>query len=211
MEIQKLTNFLKQRYRNHSGAVHRRSASPFEVLISCVLSQRTRDENTELASKKLFAVANTPEALAKLEENKIAELIKPAGFYNQKAKKLKQISQILLDKYNGEVPSERECLLELPGVGVKTTNVTLSYCFDKSVIPVDVHVNVIAKRLGFAEEKDDVETVRHKLEKLIPGDERYHVHLELIHFGKEICTTAHPKCYLCPFIKECLYENKNLK
>lgn len=211
MKISKLIRFLKEKYGARTGAVHQRSHNPFETLISCVLSQRTRNEETEKASRKLFAVADTPEKILKLSDEELTELCRPAGFYRQKARKIKEICKILLDRYKGKVPDKREELMNLPGVGFKTSAVVMSYCFDDSFIPVDTHVSCIAKRLGFAGEKDDVETIRKKLEKLVPKKDRYHFHLELIHFGRDVCRTNHPKCFLCTFTKECLWFGKNKK
>ena len=195
--------FLEKRYGDKTGAVHRRSDSPFKVLISCIISQRTKDETTDVVSNKLFRVADTPRKILKLSNKKLEELLNPAGFYRQKTKKIKQVSKILLKKYKGKVPNTREELMELPGVGYKTSAVTMSYCFGSDIVPVDAHVFVIAKRLGFATEDADVEEVRKSLEKLIPKNKRYKTHLKMIHFGKEICTTRNPKCKKCPLLKKC--------
>jgi endonuclease-3 len=172
-------------------------------LISCVLSQRTTDINTEKASRQLFAVAKTPQKISKLPIKRLEKLIKPSGFYRQKAKNIKKISKILLEKYNGKIPSSREDLMDLPGVGYKTSAVVLSYCFNEPIIPVDIHVEVVSKRLGFASLNADVENVRKSLEKLIPENKRYKVHLEIIHFGKEICKTRNPRCSECPLNLDC--------
>ncbi len=195
--------FLEKEYGDRSGAVHRRLGSPFKVLISCILSQRTTEENTEKASKKLFRIADTPRKILKLTDNRLQSLIKSAGFYRQKTKKIKQVCNILLKDYRGKVPKTREELMKLPGVGYKTSAVTMSYCFNSPIIPVDTHVFEVSKRLGFAPINSDVEEVRRSLEKLVPKNKRYKTHLEIIHFGREVCRKAHPKCKTCPILKKC--------
>ncbi len=207
MKIQTLINFLKKNYGKRTGAIHQ-FRKPFEVLVACVLSQRTREENTDVAARQLFAKAKTPQQILTLKDSELQKLIKPSGFYRQKAKTLKKLSKILIEKYNSKVPNTREELLKLPGVGFKTSAVIMSYCFDPGFIPVDVHVEKIAKRLGFADEKDDVETVREKLEAVVSKEDRYHFHLELIHFGRDICHKSKARCHLCPFTKNCLWYLK---
>ena len=177
---------------------------PFKVLISCILSQRTKDEITREASRKLFRVADTPNKLLKLSEKKIANLIYPVGFYRQKAKKIKKLCKILLKKYEGKVPEIREELLKLPGVGFKTADVVLSYGFKKPVIAVDVHVKVISRRLGLTK-SEDPEQIREDLHRLIPIKFRRFVNLLFVEFGKDICRTARPRCDVCPIRKYCRY------
>ena len=202
-KMETVLKFLKKNYGDRTGAVHRRRDSPYQVLVSCVLSQRTKDENTEKTSAMLFKLATTPEQMVGLPVAKLEKAIHSSGFYRQKAKNIKALSKILIDEYDGKVPSNREQLMELPGVGWKTSAVVLSYSFNSDIIPVDTHVNRVSKRLGFAAEKDDVEAVREKLERLVSEKLRYHTHLEMIHFGKEICRPINPLCTQCELLKIC--------
>lgn len=209
--IKKFAKVLDERYRDSTGAVHRRSDSDFEVLISCILSQRTTDANTEKASSQLFAVARTPKEVLKLSDKELEKLIRPSGFYREKTKTIKKVCGMLLEKYSGKVPYTREELMSLPGVGYKTSAVVMSYCFGAPIIPVDVHVEVISKRLGFAPKNADVEAVRESLEKLVPPKKRYKFHLKMIHFGKDTCRTANPRCQICPMNDVCQYGKKRLR
>ncbi|MDI6806299.1 MAG: endonuclease III [Candidatus Aenigmarchaeota archaeon] len=200
MEITKLIKILNKRYK-----IKPWKEKPFKVLIATILSQRTKDEITRSACRRLFKVADTPEKILKLSEKQIIRLIYPAGFYRQKAKKVKKLCKILLRKFRGRVPSSREELLKLPGVGYKTADVVLSVGFGSPIIAIDVHCNVIAKRLGIADKNDDVETVREKLNKKIPEKFRLITNLLFVEFGKDICRTAKPRCKICPIRNFCKY------
>jgi endonuclease-3 len=210
-KARRLLRFLKRRYFGRHGAVEESSESVFEVLVSCVLSQRTKDEKTEIASARLFRKANTPQKILKLSPKELVSLIKPAGFYNQKAKKIRALSKILIDKYDGIVPDTRDELMELPGVGPKTAAIVQVYGYGQSVIPVDVHVEVVAKRLGLVPEKMKPEKVQFELEGLVPEKERYPVNYSLVKFGKEICRTARPRCEVCPLTEICVYYKRVMK
>lgn len=185
---------------------------PFRNLVICILSQNTSDKNSIKAYIMLLKKFKkiTPHILSRAKVKEIKEAIKPGGLYNVKAKRIKQLSKILLEKYNGKVPDTREELLKLPGIGYKTADVVLCYGYGKPVIPVDTHVNTISKRLGIADEKDDLETVREKLHMIVPENKRTIVNHLFVEFGKEICRTRLPLCYKCPIVKLCPYENKNL-
>jgi endonuclease-3 len=178
--------------------------NPFKVLISCILSQKTKDEVTRGASEKLFKVANTPEKILKLSEKKIESLIYPVGFYRQKAKRIKKVCKFLIQKYKGKVPNSREELLKLPGVGFKTADVVLSYGYGKPVIAIDTHVFHVARRLGLTK-SNDPEKIRGELHKIIPEKFRLIVNLLFVEFGKEICRTIKPRCETCPIKKFCEY------
>jgi endonuclease-3 len=202
--IQKIIQILQKKYK-----IEPWEENPFKILISTILSQRTKDEVTREASKRLFKVASSPEKILKLSEKEIAKLIYPVGFYRQKAKKIKKLCKILLEKYNGKVPSTREELLKLPGVGFKTADVVLCCSFGQAIIPIDVHVAVISRRLGLTKNKD-TEKIREDLHRKIPKKSRRIVNLLFVEFGKDICRTARPRCYVCPILKRCPYKNKNL-
>lgn len=145
------------------------------------------------------------------QKKRIAKLIYPVGFYNQKAGRIKQICRILLKDYKGRVPHTREELIQLRGVGAKTASIVLAYAYGVPTIAVDTHVNRISKRLGIVPNNSKPEKTQEVLEKLIP--ERYQIlvnHL-LITFGKDICQSRKPKCYTCPIEKLCPYPNKTPK
>lgn len=199
-----ICRFLKGRYKNHLLNLKNWHNSNFQLLIATILSQRTRDENTEKAASNLFRVAGTPKAILRLSNKKLQQLIKPSGFYRQKAKKIKQVSRIILEKYKGKVPGTREKLLELPGVGYKTADVVLCYGFGKKTIPVDVHVAVCSKRLGLTENSEP-EKIRIDLEKIVPERCKRIINLGFVNFGREICLTRNPRCGICELKKICGY------
>lgn len=206
-----LLSFIGREYLGRHGAVEESSESPFQVLVSCVLSQRTKDEKTEIASAQLFRKADTPQKILKLSDRELVRLIKPAGFYNQKAKKIKALSRMLIEDFGGVVPDTREELMELPGVGPKTAAIVQVYGYGHSVIPVDVHVEVVAKRLGLVPQKMKPEDVQFALEGLIPAKERYPVNYSLVKFGKEICRTARPRCEVCPLTGICVHYKRVMR
>jgi len=176
--------------------------SPYRVLISTVISLRTKDAVTLSASNRLFAKADTPEQMIKLSQEVIEQLIFPAGFYRNKAKNIISISKILLDTYNGKVPPDREKLLSLPGVGVKTANLTLNLGFNINAICVDTHVHRIANRCGWITTKNPDESEK-ALELIMP--EKYWIPLNelLVTYGQLICTPLSPRCSECPITADC--------
>jgi endonuclease-3 len=197
---------LKKYFSKRIGSVHK--YTPFEVLISCILSQRTREENTEIASDRLFRIVSTPEEILRLNIRKIESLIKPAGFYRQKAKRIKEVSRILLEKYNGKVPKDRKELMSLPGVGFKTSAIVLSYGYNIPIIAVDTHVNRISKRLGLVKKDADVEKVREALESVFPKDKWFLVNLGCVNFGREVCRPIRPRCEICELRSVCNFYNE---
>lgn len=205
-KTQRIISFFRAQY-SHDIKTHpnNREREPFRVLISTVLSQRTREENTWEATKELFDEISSPRELLLLDDEKLRKLIKKSGFFRQKSRTLKMISRALLDFYKGKVPSEREDLIKLPGVGPKTADVVLSHSFGSGNIAVDVHVDVCSKRLGLVPEDADYEKTRKILEELTPPKERKLVNLGFVFFGRNICLTAHPKCGICPFSGFCRY------
>ena len=188
-----------------------RKEKPFEVLVHGILSARTRDEVTYAAQERLLKIAKTPEKLAKLPLRKIRKIIYPVNYYVGKAKRLKEVSKLLVKKYKGKIPDKREELLGLPGVGPKIADLVLLFGYGEKVIPVDTHVETVSKRWHIVDAKAKPEVVREKLHSLIAEKDRPAVNQLLVAFGKDICTTPVPKCYICPVEKLCPYENKNLK
>ncbi len=177
---------------------------PFSLLVATVVSQRTRDETTLVVASRLLEMAPTPEALARLDEEKIARILRPAGFYREKARKLKKIAEILIEKYGGKVPDTEEGLLSLPGVGRKTANIVLAYAFGKPAIAVDTHVHRIFNRLGVVNTKTPEQT-EEALKKILPEELWIPLNHSFVGFGKKICRPISPRCEVCPLKDECNY------
>ncbi len=175
---------------------------PFRVLISTVISLRTRDEVTLAASNRLYELADSPQAIAGLDEEMIASLIYPAGFYKTKAKNIRAIAEILIREYEGEVPPDRDALLALPGVGIKTANLTLNLGFNIEAICVDTHVHRISNRMGWISTKTPEESEK-ALQSVMPRHHWIPLNEMLVLFGQQVCTPLSPKCSLCPLNEEC--------
>lgn len=175
---------------------------PFSVLISTVISLRTKDDVTLNASRRLLAEAPDPRAMLQLSEDRIADLIFPAGFYRRKAMQIRQISEILVSEYDGNVPSDAGLLMQLPGVGIKTANLTLNLGFGIDAICVDCHVHQISNRLGWIETKTPEESEK-ALQPVMPR--RFWIPLNelLVSYGQEVCTSVSPKCSMCPENRSC--------
>lgn len=176
--------------------------SPFHLLVSCVISLRTKDEVTHNASRRLYELANTPTELAALDEGAIASAIYPAGFYNTKAGQLRRIATILIDSHGGEVPADEAAMLELPGVGRKTANLVLGLGFDIPAICVDTHVHRISNRLGLVETKTPDATEK-ALQVVLPKDLWIDINDLLVTFGQNRCHPTSPKCTGCPLDDLC--------
>ena len=182
---------------------------PFKILIGTILSARTRDETTTNVIKMLFSRFKNPYELSRANLKEIKEIIQKIGFYNVKATRIKEVSKILVDKYNGNVPSNIEDLLTFPGVGRKTANCVLVYGFRKPAIPVDVHVHRISNRIGIVNTKKPEET-EIVLQKSIDRKYWTAVNETFVVFGQNICLPIKPKCNLCRLTKLCkYYENNN--
>ena len=176
--------------------------NPFLVLVSCILSLRTRDPVSLAASYRLFAHAKTPQALIRLSAKTIEKLIYPTGFYRQKTKQLLALSTILLEKYRGTVPNTEKELMELPGVGPKTTALVLNEGFGIPTICVDTHVHRISNRLGLIKTKT-VEETSIELKKLLPKKYWSKYNKLMVMWGQNICVPISPKCSICPLLPLC--------
>lgn len=187
----------------------------FKILISVLLSARTKDAVTQAASNKLFAAADTPQKMALLDEKKIAELISPVGFWEQKAKYIKAIAAILSElaekcKAHGNtdeadcIPDTFEGLTALPGVGRKTANLVMSLAFGTPSIAVDTHVFRISQRLGWAKGKNP-EEIEFQLKTVFPEEYWNRINYTLVGFGQTLCKPVNPLCHLCAITSECLY------
>lgn len=180
--------------------------SPFELLISTILSAQCTDERVNLVTKELYKEYNTPEAIVTLTEEELGEKIRSCGFYKNKSKNILGCCKMLLEKYHGEVPKTMEELIELPGVGRKTANVVMANVFGIPAIAVDTHVFRLSNRIGIAKGKD-VEEVEQKLMKNIPKKMWSDAHHYLIWHGRKICNARKPKCEECPIVQYCEYYN----
>jgi len=178
------------------------SHDPFKVLISTVLSLRTKDETTAAASRKLFKLADNPADMLKISEKKIMNAIYPVGFYKTKAKNIKTISKELMEKYDGRVPDDIDELLKFKGVGRKTANLVVTLGYNKPGICVDTHVHRISNRFGYIKTKtpDETEMV---LRKKLPRDYWIDYNSLLVAFGQHLCRPISPKCSECPVEEYC--------
>jgi len=179
-----------------------RGALPFEVLVSTILSLRTKDEVTHAACERLFAVARTPEALLALPQQQLARLIYPVGFYTTKAKRIHQVSRLILENHDGRVPDEIDALLALPGVGRKTANLVLAEGFRKPAICVDTHVHRISNRIGLVNTPTPEKT-EFALRKVLPTAYWRRFNKLLVAFGQAICRPLSPFCSRCPVAGMC--------
>ena len=182
-------------------------ASTFELLIAVMLSAQATDISVNKATRDLFKIANTPEAILKLGEKGLKKYIKTIGLYNTKAKNVLKTCQILIEKFNSEVPKQRAELESLPGVGRKTANVILNTAFGEPTLAVDTHIFRIANRIGLASGKTPL-AVEQNLLKVIPKEYLHDAHHWLILHGRYICTARKPKCLECLIRDLCEYENK---
>jgi endonuclease-3 len=180
---------------------------PFRVLVATILSQRTRDENTDRASTQLFAKFPSAEALAKAPLRTVERLIRPTGFYHVKARKIKEVAKVIAGRYKGEVPRDLESLLELPLVGRKTANCVLVYGFGEPAIPVDTHVHRISNRLGLVNSRTPEQTER-QLSQYFRRGQWIEVNEIMVRFGKKVCRPIGPKCSICPLRNCCRWYTR---
>ena len=183
-----------------------KSESPFRVLVSCILSLRTKDETTAWASKRLFKVADMPGKMVKLSKSRLERLIYPVGFYRNKSKYILDISRSIIDDFKGRVPNNLDDLLKLKGVGRKTANLVLGLGYNVDSICVDTHVHRISNRLGWVRTKNPHRTEQ-SLEKIVP--KRYWIRLNtiLVAFGQNICLPVSPHCSKCELNGLCKRNN----
>lgn len=180
----------------------RRRDKPFRVLISCVLSLRTKDETTRAATRRLFALAATPEAILKLSQKRLARLIYPVGFYNTKARQIRAICRQIIERFGGQVPCEIDALLTLPGVGRKTANLVLTRGHGLPGICVDVHVHRISNRWGYIQTKSPNESEM-ALRAKLPRAYWIEYNDLLVAFGQNCCKPVSPHCSVCPLKDLC--------
>ena len=184
-----------------------RNANPFELLVATILSAQCTDKQVNHVTKDLFNRLKTPQDFAGASNETIEELIRPTGYFRNKAKNIKNCSKSLLEKYNGQVPQTLDELVKLPGVGRKTANVVLGSAFDIPGIVVDTHVARISKRLGLTENNNPVK-IEYDLMEIIPREEWNVFSLQLIYFGRAICKARKPLCPTCPLYDLCEFPDK---
>ena len=181
--------------------------SPFELLIAVILSAQATDVGVNKATRKLFAVANTPQAILDLGEDGLKRYIATIGLYNAKAKNIIATCRILLEQHGGDVPRQRAALQVLPGVGRKTANVVLNTAFGEPTIAVDTHIFRVANRTGLAPGKN-VDEVERKLMRNVPAQYRQDAHHWLILHGRYVCKARKPDCPHCVIADLCAFKHK---
>lgn len=182
-------------------------STPFELLAAVLLSAQATDKGVNIATRKLFAVANTPATIAALGVAGVEGYIKTIGLFRSKAKHLVQTAEILRDQHNGEVPADREALENLPGVGRKTANVVLNTAFGQPTMAVDTHIFRISNRTGIAPGKDVLQ-VEKRLLKLVPQEFMLNAHHWLILHGRYVCKARKPECTRCSIVDLCEFKKK---
>ena len=179
----------------------------FQLVVAVALSAQATDVGVNKATRRLFAEVETPQQMIALGEDGLKAHIKTIGLFNSKAKNVIALSHLLVDEFGGEVPSTREELVRLPGVGRKTANVVLNCWFGQETFAVDTHIFRVGNRTGLAKGKTP-EQVEAKLEKRVPQPFRLHAHHWLILHGRYVCKARTPECWRCPVVHLCRYRNK---
>ena len=199
--------FTRLRAANPAPTTELEYATPFQLLIAVLLSAQATDKSVNLATRKLFADAPTPQAMLALGEEKLAEYINRIGLYRTKAKNTIATCRLLIEQHGGEVPHSREALEALPGVGRKTANVVLNTAFGEPTIAVDTHIFRVANRTKLAPGKTPL-AVELKLLKAVPAEFRHDAHHWLILHGRYVCKARTPECWRCAIADLCEYGEK---
>lgn len=200
--------FARLRAANPAPRTELNYQSPFELLVAVILSAQATDKSVNKATATLFRAANTPAAILALGVEGLSPYIKSIGLYNSKAKNLIATCRLLLDRHAGAVPSSREELEQLPGVGRKTANVILNTAFGEPTIAVDTHIFRVANRTGLAPGKTE-RAVEEKLLKFVPPEYLKDAHHWLILHGRYVCKARNPACPTCPIEDLCEYRHKS--
>jgi endonuclease-3 len=182
-------------------------SNPFELLIATILSAQCTDEKVNQVTPRLFARFPTPQALAAADPAEVEEIIKPTGFFRQKARSIIACSQALVERFGGQVPQDMESLTSLPGVGRKTANLILGQAFGVPGVVVDTHVKRVARRIGFTTSQDP-EEVEADLARWLPRSQWTSGSSRLLLHGRYVCLARRPRCSECPILKYCEYDNK---
>jgi len=200
--------FQKLKAQNPKPTTELEYSNPFELLIAVVLSAQATDVGVNKATKKLFLVANTPEAIAALGAEGLKKYIRTIGLYNTKAENILKACKLLIDEFGSQVPADRESLEKLPGVGRKTANVILNTAFGQPTIAVDTHIFRVSNRTRIAPGKD-VRVVEEKLMKFVPDEYKQDAHHWLILHGRYTCVARKPRCGSCVIYDLCEFKQKS--
>ncbi|CAE6735058.1 endonuclease III [Candidatus Nitrotoga fabula] len=201
--------FLRLQAANPHPTTELEYHSAFELLVAVILSAQATDVSVNAATRQLFPIANTPQGLLDLGEDKLRDYIQRIGLYKTKARHIIQTCRILLEKHGEAVPQTREALETLPGVGRKTANVVLNTAFGQPTIAVDTHIFRVSNRTGLAPGKTMLE-VEKKLLKVVPDQFKHDAHHWLILHGRYICQARKPRCGMCRIVDLCDYSNKEI-
>jgi endonuclease III len=182
----------------------RKSTNPnaFKILISCLISLRTKDEITNKISNELFKIADSPQKIIKIPINKLEKIVYSSGHYKKKARILQSVSKELIERFGSKVPDSKEDLLSIKGIGPKTANIVLNFAFNKPVLPIDTHCHRIPNRLGLINTKNPLETEK-ELEKILPKKYWSEFNGIFVLFGRTICLPVTPFCSKCPIEGYC--------
>ncbi len=211
MNIPEVLGLIKKDVRKYEDPVLQQfDNNPFHVLISCILSLRTKDTTTGPVSHRLFALADNPWDMSKLDIRTIEKAVYSVNFYKTKARRIKDICKKLVDEYNGKVPEDIDELLKFKGVGRKTANIVVTVAYNKHGIAADVHVHRISNRLGWVNTKHADQTEM-ELRKIVPKRYWIDVNYLLVKFGQNHCRPINPECNNCVLIKKCKFGPKYLK
>jgi len=175
---------------------------PFKVLVATILSARTKDETTARVVKELFSIVQKPSDLYDIDPEELDKIIYQVGFHREKTKHLKELPHVLDRLFEGQIPSEIEALIQLPGVGRKTANLVRTVAFDLPAICVDVHVHRICNRWGYISSKDPLDTEL-KLREILPHRHWTNINSYVVAFGQNLCTPRKPQCHRCPVVNCC--------
>lgn len=206
-EVLEIMEVFRQRDPNPRCELDFKNA--YTLLVAVVLSAQSTDKGVNRATKELFKIADTPQKILDLGIDKLKEYIKTIGLYNNKAKNIMAMSKDLVEKYNGEVPHDRQALENLAGVGRKTANVVLNVWFNEPTLAVDTHVFRISHRLDLSQGKNPLE-VEKDLNSLLPEEFRKNANHWLVLFGRYICKAQNPDCANCPIAKYCQSKDKRI-
>ena len=215
MKIWKTLKILKKESKNFRDAalteIGHESHDAFQVLVSCIMSLRTRDTVTYPTAKKLFSVVRTPRQIASMPLRRLEDMIRPVNFYRTKAKRIRQIAKDIDAKYGGKVPSDFDELMKFKGVGRKTANIVMTYGHNSRYhIAVDTHVHRIPNRLGWVDTRTPEQT-EEALKRIVPKRYWRDINDIFVRFGQSICLPRNPKCNACPVNKYCMYYKDRYK
>jgi endonuclease-3 len=204
--IEQIMNILEKHFhyieRTTLNRMRKEKQDPFKILISCLLSLRTKDSTTESISESLFKIADTPEKIIKLPLKKLEKIIFSSGHYHKKALTLKHVSKEILERFNNKVPDKKDELMSIKGIGPKTANIVLNFAFNQPVLPIDTHCHRLPNRLGWVQTKTPEKTEL-ALEKILPKQYWFEFNGIFVLFGKTICQPISPWCSKCPINNYC--------